>query len=784
MRKQTILLNRFYSATTSSEVNSNIILENGFYSYQNSNGNGITNEFNIKSFLSDTANEFVVSDFLQFLKKNTTNEEFIDIYYDDKKLSDIFNFFWSNSVLSGNLTPTSIINDNLTGTTIINSRINEFKWDGSEVFKQLFGTTGQISGINRISQYVPKNVSYTSEDSYYIPVFIPKNVNLYARLKFDLCDKKLNYFTDSEEILNYVESIGQIQYDVNESVKIESILQCFVNSNLQINENYNYSNSIINKVFFAQTATTIDEGQSKIINISLEKPSEAGNEKCKIVLINSQSQPEDINNTFPINLSWSAGEQFKSVEIKASSDFIVEQNEYFTLGLTGLINCFTEGKDEMKISIKDTTVLNKVGIIPGANGIIESEGLLFPILKYEITEGDNIDIEVVLDYPSEGGVEKAELRFYKTNIPGYEGKLGILFNTITLEWQIGEQLKIVPFNTLPDDVLENIENISIQLVSLKNVLYSNSSFRRASIFIADDSYIVKRRYTTINFPSFYRQKGRATGNQYKTQFRTIKSNLIYTEFSNSWLIEYGTYYKDETSNETNGYAIANYNLYPNYFFGNYEDKSDKIKIIIKNKGNYEVAFNGEIYYPEQEFIAEVNSKNFSISLPSNTNLILAGQTNPNTGLIETEDTYAGSVYEIKIILENKTYKNIGGEDIATHNFTLKNPASAGENTITLGTYNFQNYEDIFQANQNYLILCTKYNNCITPYDGLSCSNVYNTNAHSNIKIKGIAFIDNYQNQTTYSGFEFINNNNFQQTCGITNGLESGNAWNSISFSLV
>lgn len=157
-------------------------------------GLGIVNESNVRAFLNDDSNEVIIRDFFSYLTASTTTVEFSEIFYSDKKLSNVFTEYYNSRILSNQFPSPSVINENLTGTsgtTIIRNDI--FNYDGVAPQKGLDKIPLSIDNSTRDLKIYSALTTYTTEDSYYIPVFIKRN--------YSVTDRERVYFDEIEKIL-------------------------------------------------------------------------------------------------------------------------------------------------------------------------------------------------------------------------------------------------------------------------------------------------------------------------------------------------------------------------------------------------------------------------------------------------------------------------------------------------------------------------------------------------------------------------------------------------------
>lgn len=195
MKSFQILLNPRFTAGTQS-INSELVLDNSYYSYIIRNGGGLVNEFNVRAYLNDDRNIQITRDFFAYLTGNTTTPEVLNILRSDKKLSSIFNDYYQRNILTGsNVANTAIIAQNLTGTNVVTEMTYLHPWFGYAPSKQLTGITKSIYNATPAVQYKQVNSEFTTEESYYIPVYLERGTNQMAlgKVHYDqIIDKLLS----------------------------------------------------------------------------------------------------------------------------------------------------------------------------------------------------------------------------------------------------------------------------------------------------------------------------------------------------------------------------------------------------------------------------------------------------------------------------------------------------------------------------------------------------------------------------------------------------------------
>jgi hypothetical protein len=166
---------------------SELELSDDYYVYTQSLGGGITSEFNIRGYLNNSQNQIVIDNFIQYLNENSNEAERKEIFYDDRKLSIVFNQFFQTTVAGGTPSPTVFIDDQLKNTINIIVSDNSFAWDGNE-FVRPSGAPASIGGASRIDSTRDYLYEYTNEDSYYLPIKLYKNYDKTAIETYKVCN--------------------------------------------------------------------------------------------------------------------------------------------------------------------------------------------------------------------------------------------------------------------------------------------------------------------------------------------------------------------------------------------------------------------------------------------------------------------------------------------------------------------------------------------------------------------------------------------------------------------
>jgi hypothetical protein len=155
-------------------------------------GGGIVAPNNVRHFLADenNVNDFIINDFFSYLTGSTTTIEFAEIYNSDQKLSDVFNSYYESAIVNSVAPPISVIDESLIGTTGITVVENQyFELDGVAPTKGLDYIPLDINDSTRKLRAYSALTTFTTDESYYVPVFILRNAKQMAGLTYQTCDE-------------------------------------------------------------------------------------------------------------------------------------------------------------------------------------------------------------------------------------------------------------------------------------------------------------------------------------------------------------------------------------------------------------------------------------------------------------------------------------------------------------------------------------------------------------------------------------------------------------------
>lgn len=202
---------------------------------------------------------------------------------------------------------------------------------------------------------------------------------------------------------------------------IHTIEQCFVDLNMELNENVN---TIFPKktVSFRKGLYNLSEGSVDNIYVDLNSPSTLGIEELDLAYTGSNGPDAAIsqdlafsgtNFALPIRLSWGVGEKTKQIPFSALTDYRIENTEEFYFRLTNFINCTSSGIQNTTIRVQNVENFPFVYIQPQnatfASATADSNGDYN--LVFTMPEGNKLKLGVLLSYPSIYGLEEVDVVF-------------------------------------------------------------------------------------------------------------------------------------------------------------------------------------------------------------------------------------------------------------------------------------------------------------------------------------------------------------------------------------
>jgi len=516
---------------------------------------------------------------------------------------------------------------------------------------------------------------------------------------------------------------------------VHTILQCFVDLNLETDENAIYSLDLLD-VSFNRGSIYVKEGQIVELEVRLSTPSVNGYEEVDVDIVYQTATPPDINllgETYPKTLTFSAGQQTHTLRFLANSDFIEEgqfntASETFDLIIGTFINVNPGNFITSTVYIIDLTDLKEVFINPQGGNYQISNITSANTLTFSTTEGLSKEFMVSLDNPSIFGVEGVTVNF--TNATTSSNDYSIIGSS-NLTWAIGEQDKFFTAQTTDDGVIEGTETLQIGLSNPinANIVTSNSPLyplpvNKAEFKIFDNS--PESRFINVNFQELYTQIG-GFNNQNITNLRHANNNqeLSTSSSDETMLLKFGDSVNTKISTTYTGPAsvcgsncirasITNqFNVVTGYddkiFFGQNPNTSayGDVRLKTVNRGQYAVVIDGNQINPGQSVTLDIDAFDYNVTLPANDTLLSGGTILAGETLLV--DTLSEAQYEF--IIET---------DYAERTFSLKdfNNFPTTSKSINIGNHIFKETYSLSGAtgstNQHNLV--TTYNQVLANWD--------------------------------------------------------------------
>lgn len=579
--------------------------------------------------------------------------------------------------------------------------------------------------------------------------------------------------------------------------RIHTTLQCFVDLNLETDENSKFFLNLP-KVSFERRFYTAPEGSVLDIDISLEFPSEAGQEEVEVGIVLNNTSINDfsaIGSSYPQTLIFSAGEQTKTLKFQINDDLVQSEIESFDLVLSFFTNTIPGQYTTTTVNIINLTTLRNISINPSGGAIITDEQST-QSLEFGVLEGSNKVILISLDSPSLTGTESVGVQFTNISTSSSDHNSN---GIVSLSWDVGEQNKIININANIDEFVEEDEFLEVKLINPINATISE--FSAAKLKIVDSGLDVG--YATANFQGFYAQKGNSGPN---VEARYIKKNTTALYPDDTWrmFIKFGDYIEQNylTFNPANtsqtapicgSGCIDMYNPSSlqgsnKIFFGKnpITEEYGYLRLRIKNRGTYPCSISGTTLAVDESITVVVDRFDYKIKLPANDVLIPAGNT--HQGITVSNDTLVECNYEFTFEVD---YDGVG--------FVLRN----FDNTVSpnkefnLGVHRFDTtyFSTYADLPLNYYNLVTGYSNvwpywesnpnfiqgsaplCLPSGNMLNLAPEYPTNMTDlkNVLVDGIMFLhQDYLNQnsanttkTQYTSFSFLPNGQKASNSGCT-----------------
>jgi len=803
MNNLQLLLNKRFTASTQN-ITSNLEVINNYYAYINSNGGGIVNPYNVRGYLNDPNNQTITIDFFAYLTGSTTQEQALNILSSDKKLSEVFNSYYQNFIVSANtISSTSIIQQNLTGTNQIISHAYNHPWFGYANQKQLTGITQEIYGSINQDIQTPFIEDFTTEESYYVSVQIDRGTNQIPRSIIEPCDVLIN--SSTANLYPQYSAITSQYFSGSTSgdSKINTLLQCFVDLNLETNSEAATPEPLLMPSFELSSYFPL-EGDTIQVKISLNQPSILGIEEVDINLIQLPGGAvlgADFTSpsSFPLTLNWAVGEQDKFITFNLSNDYEEELLEWFRLEIANLINLDPSNNLSTTIYIRDNTRLNYISLTrppytPDNSGVTH----------LTTDENNDIDFIVSLDHPA-FGVESVTLETvpFLNTINGQVGPTPnpllqsnyVLTETIsgqpptiinlpyTINFGVGETSRAFLLFVKDNSIIEPDKTAYFQLSSAVNSKIDQSQ-KMIEIKALDDDG--KYKFVHLNLGTIYNEFGNSITNTLMRQINPQSSfgggyqNMYVSQYAN-YLIEYGSTINFLDYSSSNSQQIK--------FI------TPHVKVRITNNGSSQSQVNYSLLNPGASMTFVIPSNDYIITASTNSNRNNITQFLEDANYtIEIIDSYTATLQSLLAIpnfnpfslraLDNTTQETTN--TLLLGNFSL--PGFLVNSNDTSKAYRLKShYKDINTGRLNSTdIFGAPTVSC--PIVGTSSNNVsysdFYANKLENISIFGIILLNYNQNvtysntnnfQSKYNGFEFIDYsgstiNTCNKTASIYNGL--------------
>ena len=186
-----IRLNEAFSSSTV-PFNTELRSVNGYYAYGNTIGGGVVTRFNVRSFLNDSKNQVIINDFISYLSGNTNDDELVKILGDDEQLTSIFNQFYETTVMRGVQTSPNVVARTMSNVSGITYRDVDHYWNGVSNPSGLDNIPLSIDGSDRHTNLRTISSRFSSDDSYFIPVFIKESYAEMSKYSYDHCPTRIS----------------------------------------------------------------------------------------------------------------------------------------------------------------------------------------------------------------------------------------------------------------------------------------------------------------------------------------------------------------------------------------------------------------------------------------------------------------------------------------------------------------------------------------------------------------------------------------------------------------
>jgi hypothetical protein len=558
--------------------------------------------------------------------------------------------------------------------------------------------------------------------------------------------------------------------------------------------------------------------QEKVIIVSLNSPSTTGAEEADIVLSHVSTTDGDVDVAgFPVHVRWEIGEQEKVIIVPALRDFLEESDEELILGITNMVNLLPGPLVQSNVMILDTTELRSVSIIEASTNtrplvnsndsivVVDSVTSSRPnasvftssvvnssaaLQSYLVVEGEQVNITVSLDQPSQYGVEKVDVSIINgmSNFD-LDPTSFVVLNSARLEWAIGEQIKTLTINASLNNLLDGTRRIILELTNPDSVKFLPESIRRVQILIQDPP--IARRFTTIDFGRIFKQRGSVLSGydpnhtEQELYLMSIADGQTTTTFSLYWLVEMGTIYTDQQN--TAGISESlNYADWPTYYFGVDSIGNDSgVVLKVTNQGAGEITYNGSIIPAGSTFNILLGRDATTITLPTNNGLQPAGSTLASDNITLEDDTFVESKYKFELYASIPEFNIVGtSQTSGPHGFQLKT-FSDEPNTYFIGEFTLSGHSTTAQATNNALALFSSYSNMRTRFDTTTCTTTFmGPNKVHNVRMHGLILLSQNSLASDYMTHEIGLRDDFTPICGASTGNLNNLPWISIPFEIL
>lgn len=229
---------------TSGTDQSELVLKGGYLVYSSTFGGDVVDEFTVKDYLDNSQYEQVATNFFNYLQSNFTKQEFNDIYYSNRKLSNVFNDFYDKTIRF-NVAPTKTVgNLQLTASTAVT-----------------YTNTNFIDYNTRSTQKLTVLMDFNTGDSYYVTVPINRNYTILDNPNYD------KYTQDTFGQLTGVQVSEQFRYAYITANTVT------IDPNQQVNQNsFNDFSPLVNIALKGQPDLRIEFESDKFIIPLNQKP--------------------------------------------------------------------------------------------------------------------------------------------------------------------------------------------------------------------------------------------------------------------------------------------------------------------------------------------------------------------------------------------------------------------------------------------------------------------------------------------------------------------------------